>query len=654
MGVNLGTIISPLLGLKRLFWGKPPKETTPLKTSSITPDIYPIQIIKNTSAVGALYEQAMEIAQERESRYKDFEDMLLDSLIAGAVQMVTDDACQYSREKNATIWVSSADRFTRTAIEELFDDLNIEDRLFDWAYATVLYGDFFMQVVGRAPDGVVLVQDNWHSADVQRIDVNGMLLGFRTPKIGNYQQSVINDELHDPWDFVHFRIQSAQRRRREVERQRIYPSHRYEANKYRLTTKYGVSMLDPVRRVYKQLTMVEQSLIIARLSRALLKYIYKIQVGNQGTTKDAVELTQEMKHLMTSSTGLKLGEGFEQQYDPLGGAEDIFLPVFGERGDVQVDTLGGDVDIKGIVDVDYLRKKLFGGLAIPPQFLGFSEEGGLGGLGQSSLLRMEIRYARTVKKLQRAIIAAVTRLAQIHLAYRGLNPDPSRFSIEMDIISTAEEEERKNALMSAIDVGGSLTNLIVNDLALLVDRKRLGKAIMTNIVIAGSEFLEIIEDAQEIMPEELMDVQKKGAGGPLRAPGALAAPEAISPEELPPPEGEVTPEEAVPPPLPPESEQKLSVGMLAEAKRDAIASVAGSAKKAADIKAEVPYNGSGKATKSKIREKAYVQIIQEAINREDADRKAVAEREKKLKDAKKTVVTRGKKLIKKIEDQTSG
>lgn len=387
---------SVLHALTRIFYGKPrpipepPRppsrpEKVPPSTPSFQerpsekeePKIHPLTILRRPYDLRRIYSEAISVNFDRDTRYKDFEDMILDSSVAGAVEMMVDDACQYSREQSASVWVTSDDDKIRKEGEKFFEAIRVEEKMFDWAYNTALYGDFFVKVEAVNGCGIVAVQDDFHPTDVQRIDVNGELVGFRTPRT-NYDSTPVQEvslDLWDPWDWVHFRIQASQRRRRDIERERLYPSTRYEKSEYRLTTKYGVSVLEPVRRVYKQIQMVEQSLIVARLSRALLKYVYQIQVGEAANPKEAVNQVQAIKDILMQSTGLKIGASasFEQQYDPLGGAEDVFLPAFGERGKIQIDKLGGEVDIRGIVDLDYLRSKFFGGLHVPSAYLGFEE-----------------------------------------------------------------------------------------------------------------------------------------------------------------------------------------------------------------------------------------------------------------------------------------
>lgn len=603
-------------------------------------DYPPLQVVRKTQELTKIYAELVRVSAERENRYKDYEDMILDATLAAAIELMVDDACQFNRERGASVWVKSDDERVRRAIEDLFDIVQIEEKLFDWAYMMTMYGDFFLQVDGQEGRGVLLTQDDWHPADVQRLDVNGALIGFRTPRtfVETTQVSaagVLGDsDFHDPWDFVHFRIQASQRRRREVERERMAPMIRFEKDRYRLTTRYGVSVVEAVRRIYKQLAMVEQSMIIGRMTRAVLKYIYKVQCGQDAEMKEAVNTVLQMKDLLTQQTGLKIGESFEQTFAPLSGSEDYFLPVFGDKGNVTIETLGGETNVQSIVDVEYLRNKLFGGIKIPKAYLGL-EESLPGSLGESALLRLDIRYARTVKRIQRAVVQGLTRLAQIHLAYKKLPFDPKLFSIEMDIISTAEEEERKASLMSALGVASDLAALN-EQMRIGLPPKRFAKLVYTDVLGLSGKFVELVEEAEVLpSPAEMEMPGPPDVGAP---PGVGVPPEIGPPEEEmpgegelePPPEGAaeevpgVPPEGELEPPPPigvegerrrfrkdkslqeravveeakreverPAREGRMGAGIVEEAKRQAMESVTRAARHSTDVRAEAPRFDSG-------------------------------------------------------------
>jgi hypothetical protein len=132
--------------------------------------------------------------------------------------------------------------------------------------------------------------------------------------------------------------------------------------------------------------------------------------------------------------------------------EDVILPVFGDVNDVVVDKIGEGADIRWIVDVEELRNQLACALRVPLQALGGYIQEASGALGASSLAMLDIRFARTSRRLQRAVVNGIRKLCQVHLSYLGYDPDPRLFEVQMTTTSSAEEIEIQEALDKALDV----------------------------------------------------------------------------------------------------------------------------------------------------------------------------------------------------------
>ena len=606
----------------------------------------PLQVLRKSSDLQKIYAEMIKLSFERQQRYKDYEDMLLEPTLQGAVEIMVDDACHHSREHSATVWVTADDPMIRKAVEEMFDNIQVEERIFDWAFNMTLYGDFFLKLNGKQGVGIGFLEDDYHPADVQRMDINGVLVGFVTPKteyINTNNPNPTRDtmEMYDPWEWVHFRIQGGQRRRRVVERLRMNPTQRYQKLEDRLTTRYGVSSVEPARRIFKQLQMVEQSLIIARLHRSQQRYIYKIKTGEASTPKEAAAIMQQMAQTLTQDEGLVLGQEWDFQYQPVGNSMDIFLPVFGDRGDVEIITLGGDINVRGIKDVEMLRKIYHGALKVPAAYLGF-ESDLPSSLGEGALYRLSIRYARTVKRVQRAVIQGLTRLAQIHLAYKGLSPDPKHFDIEMDIVSTAEEEERKNALGSALTVGRDIATLMT-ELGLQPPKKAFAKHVFTEVLGLGGAFVDLIEESEEVeaMPEGGMGGDLGGMGGPMPTetiPGGEVEFGEPGDEEVPTPAGEGLLD--VPGFDGPESEgvpgfeqkvKRIVHGDLKSIRESARLAAQKAAKTNPDLRSGVP----GEENKAvplliKLEDKDFAKVFESAIQREHDERVAEEKHREKI------------------------
>jgi len=157
---------------------------------------------------------------------------------------------------------------------------------------------------------------------------------------------------------------------------------------------------------------------------------------------DTYDITVEKNHNFSLSSGIFVHNSME----------DLIVPVWGDVGDISIDKIGGETDIRWIVDIEELRNQLASSLRCPTVLLGGHVEEATGSLGSEAISKLDIRFARTARKLQRALREGITRICQIHLAYMNMDPDPNLFEVNLSETSTAEDEELKNALDTGVDI----------------------------------------------------------------------------------------------------------------------------------------------------------------------------------------------------------
>jgi 5-methylcytosine-specific restriction endonuclease McrA len=327
------------------------------------------------------------------------------------------------------------------------------------------FGDLFVQVYGEPGVGVVSISDDQHPINVSRVDYNGRLVGFYETPLG--YASADERKLLSPYDYVHLRLLGIKRRRP------LYSDPQYSEYRTisimtpdvrRLTSKYGNSVLSSALPTWKRLRLAEDSVLMARINRGVLRYIYKIGIPEGMANQEAVsnlidEYVTELKRARALNTDAS-SPNYADRFNALSSLEDIIIPVWGEANNVMIDKIGGEVDIRWITDIEELRNQLATALRVPlPLLSGYSKEAPPA-LGQGSLERLDIRFARQARRIQRALICGLTRLVQIHLAYQGIDPDLNMFKINMTETSSAEEEELKDALDKGVDVVDKLSELV--------------------------------------------------------------------------------------------------------------------------------------------------------------------------------------------------
>jgi hypothetical protein len=386
-------------------------------------------------------------------------------MVGGALELYADYVTNYNKMQDATVWCTSDNSKYQVEIEKLFDVMQIEEKIFDWAWTIGTYGDLFVKLNAAPGVGVVSIEDDDHPINISRVDTNGVLVGFyRTPMSG---VTAAEEKLAPPWMFSHFRVLGVKRRRPiygDPLMSEFRTIHILAPDKRRVTSKYGNSLISNALVLYKRLRLTEDSLLLARITRGLHRYIYKIAVDPDTTNIEAVNvLVEKYASILKKARAFDTRSNspyYDEKWNPMTALEDIFIPVFGETNNVDVMEIGGKPDIKWIADVEELRNQLACALRCPLSLLGGYVQEASGALGAEAIEKLDIRFARNARRLQRALIEGITRIVQIHLAYMGMDPSLDLFTIHMSETSTAEEEALRETLDTSIDVIDRMFDLV--------------------------------------------------------------------------------------------------------------------------------------------------------------------------------------------------
>lgn len=411
-----------------------------------------------------LMEKNTEINFERNSFYREIDRAITYPIIGAALDLYAGVATNYSQLQDATVWITGdSDSYVNT-LTDMLGFIGIEEKIYDWAWTMAAFGDMFVKVIGVPGQGIVAIEDDDHPLNISRVDYMGRLIGFYKTPIG-LPSGDSQADLIPPWEYVHFRILGMKRKRPDY-MDPMYTEFRsvslIASDTRRATTRYGSSVLTNALPVYKRLKLAEDSLLLARLSRGILRNMYKIKVD--GNNMDAISEQIDMyADLLKRSQALDLDTAsakFTDNFQAMNALEDLFVPVWDDMGNLEVEKLGGEPDIRFIVDVDELRNQLSSALRVPLQLLGGYTKDLPGSLGTSAIERLDIRFAQHARRLQRALIEGVYRLCQIHLAYLNMSPDVNLFQVNMSQNSTAEEEELREALDKGADTVSKFMDMV--------------------------------------------------------------------------------------------------------------------------------------------------------------------------------------------------
>jgi hypothetical protein len=190
---------------------------------------------------------------------------------------------------------------------------------------------------------------------------------------------------------------------------------------------YGTSMLDKIRRIWKQLLLAEDAMLIYRTTRAPERRVFKVFVGNMDD-KDIEAYVQRVANKFKRDQVVDSRNGqVDMRYNQMAVDQDFFIPVRDAAQTNPIETLPGAQNLGEIADIEYIQKKMLAALRIPKAFLGFEEIVGDG----KTLALMDIRFARTINRIQKSLIQELNKIALIHLYLLGMEDELNNFSLSL-------------------------------------------------------------------------------------------------------------------------------------------------------------------------------------------------------------------------------
>ena len=398
----------------------------------------------NTSIYG--YQSSFNYLMLRPQLYSEYDAMDTDAIIASALDIISDE-CTLKNDMGEVLQIKSSDEDVQKILYNLFYDvLNIEFNLWPWIRNMCKYGDFFLKLEISEKFGVYNVipynafhierQDGFdpdRPADVRyRFDPDGInqAYGQYSVPTSNYQNNDNDKAIYfDNYEVAHFRLLS-------------------DTN----FLPYGRSYLEPGRKLFKQYTMMEDAMLIHRIVRAPEKRIFYINVGNIAPA-EVENFMQKTISKMKRTPYIDQESGdYNLKYNMQNLLEDFYIPVRGNDQATKIDNLGG-LQYDGIQDVEYLRDKLFAALKVPKAFMGYEKDL----TGKATLAAEDIRFARTIERIQRIIVSELNKIALVHLYAQGYKDDALvNFELSLTNPSVIYDQERVALMRDKVDLANSI------------------------------------------------------------------------------------------------------------------------------------------------------------------------------------------------------
>jgi len=370
----------------------------------------------------AIFQQSLLGASGRNERYRDFEQMDSVPEISTALNIYADDSCTFNTEGEVLSITSDDEKIVQELEELFFERINIEFYLWNWVRSLCKYGDIFLLLDVTENNGIcgaIQIPSNEIERE-EAFDNNPNSVRFKWHTLGNTT-------------FSNY----------QISHMRILGDDRY--------LPYGRSVLEASRKVWRQLSMAEDAMLIYRFTRAPERRVYYIDVGNIPPSQVDSYIRQardclKRTPMVTESTGQ-----IDMRYDVDSIAEDLFIPVRGERG-TRVESLPGGQPGE-IEDVDYLQQKLMLSLGVPKAYLSAEEDTG----GRSQLSQEDIKFARTIQRIQKIVASELSKIALIHLVLKGYDDESMyNFDIKLTNPSTISEMMQLDLLSKRFEVASSI------------------------------------------------------------------------------------------------------------------------------------------------------------------------------------------------------
>ncbi len=285
-----------------------------------------------------------------------------------------------------------------------------------------------------------------------------------------------------------------------------------ESNSSTYTVKRGKSLFYDLFKIWREMTLLENSVLLNRVTKSSVVRAIGVEIGDMPKEQVAPHL-QGIKKLFEQSESIVSGKSMSEYTNPGPIENNIYIPTRDGKGALNIQTVGGDVDVKGLADLDYFRDKLFGGLKVPKQYFGFTEDGA-GFNGGQSLSIISSRYAKMIKRIQNTIIQMLTDAINVILIDRGLPNYINRFKLKMLAPTTQEEIDRRENIAAKVQLTSdtmSMMDLIEDPATKLKILKSLLKSYITDV-----EVIQLIQDeidklenpAPEETPTESEEVEE--------------------------------------------------------------------------------------------------------------------------------------------------
>ena len=488
------------------------------------------------SGINSLSQQAT----TRNEMYNIYDTMCEDGQISAVIKTYAEDATQRNTEGNI-VWATSNDSNIAYLINYYIDSLNIDKNIYKWAYSLCKYGDLYIRLYRESEyDDAIFGKKNrnltedvkikafkkndkyahyvemvTNPAEMFELTKFGKTVGFiKSPVDGvivrsqnnidfmNYAYKFKRNDItiYPPTEFVHAAIEDNVSRYEESVNIFLNDSdYDNDNNAYSYTVKRGQSLLSNVYKTWRELQLLEASVLLNRVTKSSIVRLINVEVGDM-PKENVAKTLMGIKQMIEQKAAINKGSGMSEYTNPGPIENNVYVPTHDGVGAISTTQIGGDVDVKSLADLEWYLNKLYGSLQVPKNF--FSQNDDAAGFnGGQSLTIISSRYAKTVKHVQNILTQLLKDIFNLILLDKGLDSYINNFEVHIQPPVTQEDIDRMENQSTKVQLSRDIMDML-SDIEDAPARLKILKSLLKNIVTDPDIITELDEQIELAIGEK--------------------------------------------------------------------------------------------------------------------------------------------------------
>lgn len=497
-----------------------------------------------------------QVSRSRNEIYETLDYMSEDSIIASILETYAEDATE-SNDQGNIVWCESSDGDAGKFVTYLLNALNVDKNIYKWAHSLCKYGDVYLRLYRESDyqDDVFEIKDRraqerkklnedvkikyygpgdryahyleyvdnpaqvfeltrfgktyaYLKTDVPATNTsNSNQLESANSFMQKYSFRAGDVEIYQPTEFVHACLEDNSSRLPEVVE--LSMSNDPDAKLLSFKVKRGQSLLYSAYKIWRQLMLLENSVLLNRVTQSSIVRVIGVEVGDMPKENIHIQL-QQVKQMIEQKASLNVGNSMSEFTNPGPVINNVYIPTRDNKGLISTQQIGGEVKIGDLDDLSYYQDKFFGSMRVPKQYFGVTDDNA-GFSGGESLSLISSRYAKMVKRIQNTLIQMITDAINLICVDTGNKNYINQFTIKMQAPTTKEENDRRENTVNRVSLVSDIMNTLAeleNPVAKLKILKSLLSDVVTDqdVIAILQEEIEALEQSEDaLMGDEMSD-----------------------------------------------------------------------------------------------------------------------------------------------------